>query len=80
MQDNVFSDNTIDGADESIKLKQADGTQFTGNTFTKAGTVRFDDCEKTYMSGNTGLGDAEVKIDGACFDGDSDSEKYTPSC
>lgn len=79
-QDNVFSDNTIIGGDESIKLKEADGTQFIDNAFEDADTIRFHDCEDTLMSGNTGLDDVELKVTGgSCFDDDSDSD-YTPTC
>eukprot|EP00904_Undaria_pinnatifida_P005798 jgi/Undpi1/2348/HiC_scaffold_13.g05731.m1 len=79
-QDNIFSDNTITGGDESIKLKQADGTQIIDNKFEDPDTIRFEDCEETLVSGNTGLDDADLKVtDGSCFDGDSDSE-YTPTC
>lgn len=79
-QDNVFSDNTIIGGDETIKLKQADGTQFIDNIFENATTIRFDNSTETLMSGNTGLDDAELKVaNGACFDDESDAE-YTPTC
>ena len=79
-QDNIFSENTIIGGDESIKLTTADGTQFTDNAFEDADTIRFKDCEDTLMSGNTGLDDVTLKVtDGSCFDEDSDSA-YTPVC
>lgn len=83
MQDNVFSDNTISGGDESIKLKEADGTEFTSNTFKDAKTIRFVDCEDTLMSSNTGLKGVEQKVEDACFDGKSDSDDstdYRPTC
>ncbi|CAM9699718.1 unnamed protein product, partial [Laminaria digitata] len=79
-QDNVFSDNTITGGDESIKLTMADGTEFVDNTFKSAKTIRFEDAEYTLMSGNTGLDDADRRISkGACFDKKSDSG-YKPVC
>lgn len=79
-QNNVFSDNSIIGGRESIKLTFADGTEFLNNTFESADTVRFEDCTGTVMSGNTGLGAVELKVtDGSCFDGISDPA-YTPAC
>ncbi|CAM9210005.1 unnamed protein product, partial [Laminaria digitata] len=79
-QDNIFSDNTITGGDESIKLTMADGTEFIDNTFKSAKTVRFEDAQDTIMSGNTGLGSATLKVSkGACFDKKSDSD-YKPVC
>ena len=79
-QDNIFKGNTIVGGLESIKIKEADGTQFIDNTFEDVTTIRFDDAEGTIMSGNTGLDDATLKAtNGACFDDSSDSV-YTPTC
>ena len=79
-QDNIFQDNTIIGGLESIKIKEADGTQFIDNKFEDATTIRFDDATGTIMSGNTGLDDVTLKVNnGACFDEDSDAD-YTPTC
>ncbi|CAM9431716.1 unnamed protein product, partial [Laminaria digitata] len=79
-QDNTFSDNTITGGDESIKLRVADGTEFIGNTFETVTTLRFDDTAETVMSGNTGLNGVELKIDnGACFAEISDAA-FNPVC
>ena len=58
----------------------ADGTEFIDNTFKSAKTVRFEDCEGTIMSGNTGLNSVELKVtDASCFDKTSDSD-YKPVC
>lgn len=79
-QNNVFSDNTMIGGRESIKLTLADGTEFIDNTFEDADTLRFEDCENTLMSGNTGLQGVELKVtEGSCFAEGSDSD-YTPTC
>ena len=79
-QDNIFQENTISGGLESIKLKEADGTQFIDNTFENVTTIRFDDVTETLMSGNTGLDDVELKVaNGACFDEASDDD-FTPTC
>ena len=79
-QNNIFQDNTIVGGDESIKLKEADGTQFIDNKFEDATTIRFDDATGIIMSGNTGLDDVELKVaSGACFDEASDAD-FTPTC
>ncbi|CAM9855811.1 unnamed protein product, partial [Laminaria digitata] len=79
-QGNIFQENTIIGGLESIKIKEADGTQFIDNKFEDATTIRFDDATGTIMTGNTGLDDAELKVtNGSCFDESSDSE-YTPTC
>eukprot|EP00904_Undaria_pinnatifida_P005807 jgi/Undpi1/2356/HiC_scaffold_13.g05739.m1 len=79
-QDNIFQENTIIGGLESIKIKEADGTQFIDNTFEDVTTIRFDDAEGTVVSGNTGLDDAELKVNnGACFSEASDAA-YTPTC
>ena len=79
-QDNIFKENTFVGGDESLKIKEADGTQFIDNTFEDATTIRFDDATEILMSGNTGLDDVEVKVaNGACFDEDSDGD-YSPTC
>ena len=61
-QDNIFQDNTIIGGLESIKIKEADGTQFIDNKFEDATTIRFDDATGTIMSGNTGLDDVTLKV------------------
>ena len=79
-QNNVFSQNTFVAGQESIKIKEADGTQFLDNTFEDAAVVRFDNATMNLMQGNTGLEEAELKVDnGACFDGESDSD-YEPVC
>lgn len=79
-KNNIFSDNTITGGGESIKLTVADGTEFIENTFKSAKIIRFEDAEDTIMSGNTGLGGAKLKVSsGACFDDKSDS-RYKPVC
>ena len=79
-QDNIFQKNTIIGGLESIKIKEADGTQFIDNIFEDVTTIRFDDATETIMSGNTGLDDVTLKAtNGACFDDSSDSA-YTPTC
>lgn len=73
-QDNIFQENTIIGGLESIKLMDADGTQFIGNTFKDATTIRFNDATKTLMSGNIGLNNSTLKVkNGAYFDPRSDS-------
>lgn len=72
-KDNVFKENTIIGGLESIKIKEADGTQFIDNSFKDASTIRFVDATKTLMLGNTGLDDSTLKIaSGASFDKGSD--------
>lgn len=79
-KDNIFSDNTMRGSDESLKLSVSDGFEFIDNTFKSAKTIRFDDCEGTLMSGNSGLGSVELKVNGgSCFDKKSDSG-YKPVC
>ena len=58
----------------------ADGTKFVDNTFKSAKTMRFEDCDGTLMSGNSGLGSAKLKVtNGSCFDKKSDSD-YKPVC
>ena len=80
MKNNVIRDNTINGSPESIKLGEADGTEFIDNTFEDPAKIRFEDCSGTIMSGNTGLDDVELTInDGACFDDTSDSA-FIPVC
>ncbi|CAM9816491.1 unnamed protein product [Ectocarpus sp. 6 AP-2014] len=85
-QNNVFSQNSFSGAEETIKIKEADGTQFFDNIFEVGDAdglvVRFDNATENFMQGNTGLedGEFELKVDNdACFDGDSDSG-YEPVC
>ncbi|CAN0455068.1 unnamed protein product, partial [Hapterophycus canaliculatus] len=94
-QNNVFSQNTFRGAGETIKIKEADGTQFVDNDFEEGDdasvlpVVRFDDATENLMQGNTGLdpaaaegeeGGFELKVtNGACFDGESDAG-YEPVC
>lgn len=73
MQDNLFQHNTIIGGIETLKIMDADGTQFVGNSFENAVTIRFDDATKTVMSGNTGLHGTKLKVqNGASFDKKSD--------
>ncbi|CAB1111472.1 MEP22d [Ectocarpus sp. CCAP 1310/34] len=85
-QNNVFSQNSFAGAAETIKIKEADGTQFLDNVFEVGDAdglvVRFDNATGNLMQGNTGLddGEFELKVDNdACFDGESDSG-YEPVC
>lgn len=79
-QDNLFSENQITGGEETIKLKESDGTAFIDNTFDNVTTIRFDNTTEVLMKGNTGLEYVEIKvINGACFDDDSDSE-FEPEC
>lgn len=79
--DNTYSGNTMSGATESIKLKDADGMVFENNKFTGDNLViRFDNSTDTVMTGNTGLGSVELKVfNEACFSSESDAE-YTPTC
>eukprot|EP00752_Nemacystus_decipiens_P007155 g6407.t1 len=83
-QNNVFSQNTFVAGLETVKIQEADGTQFLDNVFEDATVMRFDDATLTLMQGNTGIDladdDFELKVDnGACFDGDSDAG-YVPVC
>ena len=72
-QDNIFRENNIIGGAESIKLMDADGTQFINNTFQDATTIRFSDATKTVMAGNIGLKNSKLKVaDGASSDARSD--------
>ena len=72
-RDNCFQENTIIGGIETLKIMDADGTEFIGNSFEDAVTIRFDDSTRTVMSGNTGLDDARLKVhNGASFDRKSD--------
>ncbi|CAM9995604.1 unnamed protein product, partial [Laminaria digitata] len=69
-QNNTFRENTIVGGGlESLKIKEADGTQFIDNTFEDAAKIRFDDATGTIMLGNVGLNESELEVDNdACFD------------
>lgn len=79
-QNNVFKYNIVHGGDETIKLKESDGTVFQENMFFSATVIRFDNATEVLMVGNTGLDDAELKVDnGACFDDDSDVG-FEPIC
>ena len=72
-QDNTFRENNLIGSLESIKLLDADGTQFIDNIFEDATTIRFNDARKTLMSGNVGLDKTKLKVaNGATFDARSD--------
>eukprot|EP00904_Undaria_pinnatifida_P009115 jgi/Undpi1/5333/HiC_scaffold_2.g00614.m1 len=79
-QDNLFQENTIVGSLETLKIMDADGTQFVGNLFEDAVTIRFDDAARTVMSGNTGLNNTKLKVNnGATFDEKSDYG-FEPVC
>lgn len=64
-QNNVFSQNVFRGARETIKIKEADGTQFLDNVFEASAdanassvsipVVRFDNATMNLMQGNAGL-------------------------
>ena len=72
-QDSCFQENTIIGGIETLKIMDADGTQFVGDSFEDAVTIRFDDATRTVMSGNTGLNGTKLKVqNGASFDRKSD--------
>ncbi|CAM9125414.1 unnamed protein product, partial [Laminaria digitata] len=72
-QENFFPENTIVGGIETLKIMDADGTEFIGNSFEDAVTIRFDDAVRTVMSGNTGPNDTKLKVNnGASFDKKSD--------
>lgn len=76
-QNNVFSQNTLVGAEESVKIKEADGTQFLDNHFEDASVLRFENATMNLVQGNTGLdleGGVELNVaNDACFDGDLDA-------
>lgn len=79
-QNNIFVENEVAGGDETIKLKESDGTVFRDNDFTDAKKIRFDNAKNVLMVGNTGLDDVELRVsNGACFDEDSD-EGFDPVC
>lgn len=78
-QDNVFSDNKITGGQNTINLRQADGTQFIDNLFSNVTTITFEDVGDTLMKGNSGLDSADLDIKNTCFDAASDSG-YEPLC
>lgn len=79
-KDNVFKENKFSGKGESVKVKEADGTQFLSNRFKKADKIRFYDSTETIMKGNTGLGGTEVKVThSACFDHKCD-DGFEPMC
>ena len=72
-KDNCFQENTIIGGIETLKIMDADGTEFIGNSFEDAVTIHFDDSTRTVMLGNTGLNDARLKLhNGASFDRQSE--------
>ena len=72
-QGNCFRENTMIGGTETLKITDADGTEFIGNSFEDAATIRFDDAARTLMTGNTGLSDTKLKVhNGASFDRHSD--------
>ena len=74
-QNNIFRENAFIGGQETLKIKEADGTQFLDNTFVDATTIRFDDAKETFMSGNTGLDATRLKLaNGACLDGESKTD------
>ena len=78
---NEFIGNTISGGAETIKLQESDDIIFTDNAFTDPDTIRFDDSTMMLMTGNTGLEDAQLKIqNGACFDPESDDDMFVPTC
>eukprot|EP00904_Undaria_pinnatifida_P005831 jgi/Undpi1/2378/HiC_scaffold_13.g05759.m1 len=83
--DNVFQENVIIAGEQSIKIKETDGTRFIDNTFWDAREIRFDDATGTVISGNTGLDGAELQVaNGACFDHSSNDGGeefgYKPIC
>lgn len=79
-QYNLFEENQVSGGDETIKLQDADGVVFRNNDFAEATTARFDGSTETLVVGNTGLDDAELKVEnGACFAAGSDAA-YEPVC
>lgn len=80
-QDNLFTNNTIVGGREGLKITMADGTEFFNNKFTDVKVVRFQNSTGTVMSGNTGLEGVELKVtDGSCFKRSSDVVFYHPVC
>ena len=79
-KDNVFKENKFSGTRESVKVKEADGTQFLSNRFKSTDKIRFYDSTGTIMKDNSGLSSTEVKVThSACFDRKCD-DGYTPTC
>lgn len=80
-QDNVFTNNTVVGGREGLKLTMADGTEFINNTFKNVKVVRFQNSTGTVMSDNAGLNSVELKVtDGSCFKKKSGVVFYHPVC
>lgn len=70
----ALSRGTVVSGFESITLMSADGTEFTGSSFSNPTKIRFEDSTKTVVSGNAGMDSFELKIaDGARFDETSDA-------
>lgn len=65
----ALSRGTVFGGFESITLMSADGTEFTGSSFSNPTKISFEDSTKTVVSDNAGMDSVELKIaDGARFD------------
>ena len=68
-QKTVFQENHIVGGAETLKVMDANGTHFVGNSLEDAVTIPFDDAARTAMSGNIGLNNIKLKVDnGASLD------------
>lgn len=78
-QNNIFDGNTIVGGEQSIKIKEADGTQIINNEFVDAKVAEWTDSEENLVEYNTGLDDVKVKVTDACFAEGSDDD-FEPEC
>lgn len=73
-QNNVFDGNTIVGGKQSIKIKEADGTQIINNVFKDAKFIEWLDSEDNLVADNTGLDDVKMSVDDSCFVKGSDED------
>lgn len=78
-QDNIFQGNTIIDSAEAMKFKESDGNQIINNLFVDATSIQFANSSQSYVYNNTGLEDAELSVDNACFAEGSDAQ-FEPIC
>ncbi|CAN0065411.1 unnamed protein product [Discosporangium mesarthrocarpum] len=81
MLDNAFYNNIMSlTASDAIKLKEAERTLITGNTFEDVTDLRFVNCTDTAIYGNTGdEALEELNVVDSCF-AESSDEQYVPLC
>ena len=78
-QANLFQENMIVGSLQIFESMDAVGTQFVGNSFENAVTIRFDDATRTVTTANPGLNNTKRKVNNGASVDEKSGYGYEPT-